>query len=77
MCPLVIDKQTKKKLKSIRKEIKRLKKKYNKTELKPCKSDADLRAKDQELELLRRMINDLEKEQDRCLIDSGLLNYKS
>ncbi len=77
MCPISIDKQTKKKLKGIHKEIKKLKKKYNKLEFKPCKCDAELREKDQELELLRGMINDLEKEQDRCLIKSGMLNYRS
>ena len=73
MSPLSIDKQTKKKLKNIRKDIKRLKKQHDKLEFKPCKCDAELREKDRELEFLRRMINDLEKEQDRCILNSGLL----
>ncbi|MFO7785777.1 MAG: hypothetical protein ACQET7_06720 [Thermodesulfobacteriota bacterium] len=73
----MIDKQTKKKLKSLRKEMKRLKKKYHKMEFKPCKCDAELRAKEQELQLLRGMINDLEKEQDRCILNSGPLRSSS
>jgi argonaute-like protein implicated in RNA metabolism and viral defense len=77
MCPLVIDKETKKKLKSIRKELKKLKKRYNKMEFKPCKCDAELREKDRELELLRAMINDLEREQDRCILNSSLKNRDS
>jgi septal ring factor EnvC (AmiA/AmiB activator) len=76
MCSLAIDKQTKKKLKSLRKEIKKLKKKHDKMEFKPCKCDAELRAKDQELRLLRGMIQDLEKELDRCILKSSIKNIQ-
>lgn len=72
MCPLSIDKQTKQRLKSIRKEIKQLKKRHDRMEFRPCNCDAELRAKDLELETLRRMISDLEKEQDRCILNSSL-----
>lgn len=71
----MIDKQSKKRLKNIRKEIKRLLKKHNKLEFKPCNNDAELRAKDEELKILRERINGLEKEQDRCLLNSGSLHH--
>jgi hypothetical protein len=71
----MIDKKTKKKLKNIRKEIKRLKKKYQKLEFKPCKCDADLRSKDEELQVLRQRISGLERDQDRCMLDSGGIRH--
>ena len=71
----MIDKQTKKKLKAIRKEIKRLKKNYEKLEFRPCNNDADLRAKDEDLKTLRNRINELEREQDRCILDSGSFHH--
>lgn len=67
----MIDKQTKKKIKKISKEIKDLKKSQRKLEFRPCKNDADLRDKERELSALRKRILSLENEQDRFMLNSG------
>jgi DNA repair exonuclease SbcCD ATPase subunit len=66
-----MDKETKKKLKRIQKEVKKLKKRFDKVEFRPCNCDAELRAKDEELKALRQRMNELERELDRCMLDSG------
>ena len=67
----MIDKQTKKKLKNIRKEIKKLKKNQRKLEFRPCRNDVELREKERDLKALRQRISSLEREQDRCVLNSG------
>ncbi|MGD8386099.1 MAG: hypothetical protein PVG49_03085 [Desulfobacteraceae bacterium] len=67
----MIDKQTKKKLRDIRKEIKKLKKNQRRMEFRPCKNDAELRKKERDLSVLRERISSLENAQDRCVLDSG------
>jgi len=71
MAGCMIDKQTKKKLKDIRKEIKRLKKNQRRMEFRPCNTDAELREKEQDLKALRERISSLENAQDRCMLDTG------
>lgn len=71
----MIEKQTKKRLKAIRKEIKSLKKLHVKLEFRPCNNDAELREKERELKALRQRINELEKEQDRCMLNSGAFRH--
>ena len=65
------DKATRKRLKKIRKEIKALKKTYQRIELRPCKNDEELKQKDKDLKGLMERVYELEKEQDRFFLDSG------
>jgi predicted nucleic acid-binding Zn-ribbon protein len=65
------DKATRKRLKKIRKEIKTLKKTYQKIELRPCKNDEELKQKDMDLKGIMERIYELEKEQDRFFLNSG------
>ena len=62
------DKQNKKKaIKELKKEIEKLRDEYEKIELRPCQGDADLRQRENELEILKSKISQLEKEQDTYL----------
>lgn len=70
------DKETKKRLKQIRKKVKTLKKEYKKMEFRPCQSDADLKMKEEDLRNLMDTIYELEKELDRFFMDSGRINQK-
>jgi chromosome segregation ATPase len=62
------DKQNKKKaIKELQKEIEKLRDEYEKIELRPCQGDADLRQRQNELEILKSKIYELEKERDTFL----------
>lgn len=67
----MIDKQRKKKIKDLRKEIKQLKKNQRRVEFRPCNNDAELLEKERELKALRKRILSLESEQDRYMLASG------
>ena len=59
------DKQNKKKaIKELKKEIEKLRDEYEKIELRPCQGDADLHQRQNELEILKSKIYELEKERD-------------
>ena len=59
------DRQSKEKtVKQIQKEIEKLRDKYQKTEVRPCHGDTDLRQRENELEILKSKIYELEKERD-------------
>ena len=70
----MVDKATRKRLKKIKKEIKQLKKEYRKVEFRPCQNDKELKIKDDDLKMLMNRIYDMEKEQDRFILDSGRIN---
>ena len=72
---IMIDKETKKRLKKIQREIKRIKKELSKAELRPCQSDADLKKKEEVLVGLGDKLRSLEKEQDRYILDSGRVKH--
>lgn len=72
----MLDRENKRKLNRIKKEIKELKKRYKKMEFRPCQNDAELRKKDDDLRGLMDKIDTLEKEQDRFILDSGRLSQK-
>ena len=55
-------KMRRKNIKEIQKEIERLKKEFQKVELRPCHSDAELKEKYEDIKLLKNMIFQLEKE---------------
>ena len=57
-----MDKETRKKLKRIQKEIGRFKGELKKMELRPCHGDAELRQKEEDLKIMKREIYELEKE---------------
>ena len=62
------DRQSKEKtVKQIQKEIEKLRDKYQKTEVRPCHGDTDLRQRENELEILKSKIYELEKERDTFL----------
>jgi chromosome segregation ATPase len=62
------DKQNKKKaIKELQKEIEKLRDEYQKVEIRPCRGDADLRQRQNELEILKSKIYELEKERDTFL----------
>lgn len=63
-------KATKKKLKKFKKDIKLLKKEYRKLEFRPCQNDAELHAKENELNDIMNRIYKLESNQDRFVLDS-------
>lgn len=72
----MLDKETRRKLNRIKKEIKDLKKRYKKMEFRPCQNDAELKKKDEELKGIMDKIYALEKEQDRFILNSGRLNQR-
>jgi len=59
------DKDGRKRLKEIEKELKDLAKEFKKMELRPCQNDAELLAKEKDLKIHMDRILDLEKERDR------------
>jgi chromosome segregation ATPase len=62
------DKQKKKKaIKELKKEIEKLRDEYERIELRPCQGDTDLRQRENELEILKSKIYELEKERDTYL----------
>ena len=71
----MIDKEAKKRLKGIQKEIKKLKKELNKLELRPCQNDVELQQKEEDLKGLNDKLRELEKEQDRYILDSGRVKH--
>ena len=68
----MIEKETKKKLKKIGREIKQLRKQIKGVEIRPCESNAEISQKDRNLKTLRKKLIDLERERDKCLIENGL-----
>ena len=72
----MLDKETRRKLNRIKKDIKDLKKRYKKMEFRPCQNDAELKKKDEELKGIMDKIYALEKEQDRFILNSGRLNQR-
>ncbi|MBW2609670.1 MAG: hypothetical protein JRC68_04915 [Deltaproteobacteria bacterium] len=71
----MIDKETRKRLKKIQKEINLLNKEYKKVEFHPCQNDADLKRKDDNLKMIMEKIYALEKEQDRYILDTGRIKH--
>ena len=63
-------KETRKKIKMLKKDIKELRKFYRKLEFRPCQNDAELKAKEFELKSIMDKIYSLENEQDRFMLDS-------
>ncbi len=57
----------KKKIKEFEKELDELMEEYIKMELRPCRGDADLHQRENELEILKSKISQLEKERDTFL----------
>jgi hypothetical protein len=68
-----MDKKSRKTIKEIQKELNRLKDLLKEAELRPCHGDADLRQKQEEMEILKREIYDIEKETNKLVlfIDRG------
>jgi septal ring factor EnvC (AmiA/AmiB activator) len=73
----MIDKETKKRLKKIQKDIRRVKKEISKAELRPCQNDADLKKKEEEIAGLGDKLRAFEKEQDRYILDSGRVRHST
>lgn len=67
-------KATRKKLKKFKKDIKLLKKEYQKLEFRPCQNDAELNAKENELQNIMDRIYKLENMQDRLMLDAFRAN---
>lgn len=61
------DKERRKELKQLEKEMGELQKLYSSLELSPCKSDREIKEKDQALKELRGEILELEKKRDHLL----------
>jgi mRNA-degrading endonuclease RelE of RelBE toxin-antitoxin system len=57
-----MEKEARKNLKKLFKKIEKLKGHIKKAELRPCRSDAELRQKDEYIQGLKREMYDLEKE---------------
>lgn len=53
---------------AIKKEIKELRKRYKKVEIRPCQNDAELLLKDSELMEIMDKIYALEQEKDRLIL---------
>ena len=56
-----MDKESRKNLKRIQKELERLKAAYKKAELRPCHGDAELAQKSTDLKMLKNDIYELER----------------
>jgi len=56
-------------VKTIKKEIKELRKRYKKVEIRPCQNDAELLLKDSELMEIMEKIYSLEQEKDRLILN--------
>ncbi len=63
------DNVTRDRMKAINKEIKELRKRYKKIEIRPCQNDAELLLKDNELMEIMEKIYALEQEKDRLILD--------
>jgi peptidoglycan hydrolase CwlO-like protein len=57
-----MEKETRRNIKRIQKEIDRLKEELRKIELRPCSGDAELKKKEKDLRMLKQEISELEKE---------------
>ncbi len=67
----MIDKETRKKLKQIKKEKSQLKKQIKKLEFRPCHNDSELKQKDKDIQTLREQTYELQKEQDMYILKAG------
>jgi len=67
----MIDKETRKKLKKIKKTIRQLQKQIKKLEFRPCRNDSELKQKDKDIKTLRAKIYELEKEHGRYILKAG------
>jgi hypothetical protein len=63
------DNATRYRMKTIKKEIKELRKRYKKIEIRPCQNDAELLLKDSELMEIMEKVYALEQEKDRLILD--------
>jgi len=63
------DNVTRDRMKTIKKEIKELRKRYKKIEIRPCQNDAELLLKDNEIMEIMEKIYALEQEKDRLILD--------
>ena len=73
--PDMIDKETQKKLKQIKKEISQLQKQMKKLEFRPCHSDTELKHKDKAINAIRERIQQLEKEHGRYFLKTGNVKH--
>ena len=71
----MIDKEAHRKLKKIKKDINKLQKEIKKLEFRPCQNDAELKEKDDDLQILRQKILSLEKEKDRYILNTGRIRH--
>jgi len=69
------DKETRKKLKQIGKQISQLKKEIKKLEFRPCHKDSELKQKDQDINALREQVHHLEKEQNMYMLNAGNIKH--
>lgn len=72
----MIDKETRKRLKQIKKEIGRLKKQIKKLEIRPCRNDSELKQKEQDIRALNEKVYQLEKEHDSHILKTGKIRHK-
>jgi septal ring factor EnvC (AmiA/AmiB activator) len=72
----MIDKETRKKLKHIKKEISQLKKQIKKLEFRPCQNDSELKQKDKDIQTLREKTYELEKEHGRYILNAGITKHR-
>jgi len=71
----MIDKETKKNLKQIKKEIIQLNKQINKLEFRPCQNDSELKQKDKDIKALREKAHQMEKEHGRYILKAGEIKH--
>jgi len=64
-------KETRKKLKKIKKAINQLQNQIKKLEFRPCRNDSELKQKDKDIKTLRTKIYELEKEHGRYILKAG------
>ena len=71
----MIDKETRKKLKQIKKEKSQLKKQIKKLEFRPCHNDSELKQKDKDIKALRAKTYQLEKEHHMYILKPGNIKH--
>jgi len=71
----MIDKETQKKLRQIKKEINQLNKQIKKLEFRPCQNDSELKQKDKDIKALREKAHQLEKEHGSYILKAGNIKH--
>ena len=73
----MLNKDSKKKLKQMKRKISKLGKEWKKIEFRPCRGDSDLKQKDEDFLVFKQKMLALEKERDQFVFNaSGVKHFQ-